>query len=136
MADLSASRSSCLLLLSMKIIQLRDREPVRANGYTKHILLDAEDLQNDGARVQIVTIQPGDTIADHYHRTTREFYLVLQGRCRLIVNGETEVLRRDDMLLMEPGDVHRLTNHGSIPFVLLVFKTNAEKDTFWSASEN
>ena len=120
----------------MKTIRLRDREPLQAEGYTKHILLDAEDLHNDGARVQIVTIQPGDTIANHYHRTTREFYLVLQGRCRLTVNGETLALRRDDMLLMEPDDVHSLANHGTIPFVLLVFKTNGEKDTFWSSSEN
>ena len=120
----------------MKFIQLQDREPVQAKGYTKHILLDAEDLQSNGARVQIVTIQPGDTIADHYHRTTREFYIVLQGRCQLTVNGETVVLRRDDMLLMEPGDTHKLVNHGTIPFVLLVFKTNAEKDTFWASSEN
>ena len=120
----------------MKIIRLHDRKPLQADGYTKRILLNAEDLQNEGARVQIVTIQPGDTIADHYHRTTREFYFILQGRCRLTVNGETVVLRRDDMLLMEPGDVHSLANHGTIPFVLLVFKTNGEKDTFWSSSEN
>ena len=120
----------------MKTIRLSDREPVQAEGYTKHILLDAQDLQNDGARVQIVTIQPGETIADHYHRTTREFYLVLQGRCQLTVNGETIVLRRDDMLLMEPGDIHSLANHGAIPFVLLVFKTNSEKDTYWPPSEN
>jgi len=118
----------------MKIIELVDRAPVGAAGYRKHILLDGEDLQCDGARVQMVTIEPGDTIADHYHQRAREFYIVLQGRCRLTVNGQTSVLRRDDMLLMEPGDVHSLTNHGSIPFVLLVFKTNGENDTYWSAS--
>lgn len=120
----------------MKTIQLNDREPVQAEGYIKHILLDAKDLQSDGARVQLVIIQPGDTIADHYHRTTREFYIVQQGRCQLTVNGQTLVLRRDDMLLMEPGDIHSLTNHGSIPFVLLVFKTNGENDTYWSSSKN
>ena len=120
----------------MKSLRLNDREPVQAEGYRKHILLNAEDLHSDGARVQMVIIEPGDTIADHYHQRAREFYLVLQGRCELTVNGETSILRRDDMLLMEPGDVHGLTNHGSIPFVLLVFKTNGEDDTFWSASED
>ena len=40
------------------------------------------------------------------------------------------------MLLMEPGDIHSLANHGAIPFVLLVFKTNSEKDTYWPPSEN
>ena len=120
----------------MKIIRLNEREPVQAEGYRKHILLDAEDLQCDGARVQVVTVEPGDTIANHYHRTAREFYLVLQGRCQLMVNGERIILRRDDMLLMEPGDIHSLTNHGSIPFVLLVFKTNGEDDTYWSTPKD
>lgn len=120
----------------MKSIRLNDREPVEAEGYRKHILLNAQDLQCDGARVQVVIIEPGDTIADHYHQRAREFYMVLQGRCELTVNGETAVLRRDDMLLMEPGDVHSLANHGSIPFVLLVFKTNGENDTYWSSSED
>lgn len=120
----------------MRFLRLGDREPVQADGYRKHILLDGEELQSDGARVQIVTIEAGDTIADHYHQTTREFYIVLQGRCRLTVNGETVVIRRDDMLLIEPGDVHRLMNQGSIPFVLLVFKTNGENDTLWPSSDD
>jgi quercetin dioxygenase-like cupin family protein len=119
----------------MKISRIDDREPVEAAGYRKHILLDEADLQCEGARVQIVTIEPGDTVADHYHETAREFYLVLQGQCRLRVNGETSTLQRDDMLLMEPGDVHSLSNDGSIPFVVLVFKTNGENDTHWSASD-
>jgi len=50
------------------------------------------------------------------------------------VNGETSTLRRDDMLLMEPGDVHSLSNSGSVPFVVLVFKTNGDNDTHWSSS--
>ncbi|MFN2179673.1 MAG: cupin domain-containing protein [Candidatus Promineifilaceae bacterium] len=119
----------------MKIIRLDEREPVEAEGYRKLILLDEEDLHSKGARVQIVTIQPGDTVADHYHERAREFYLVLQGRCELTVNGETSTLRRDDMLLMEPGDVHSLSNHGAIPFVVLVFKTNGENDTHWSSPD-
>ncbi len=120
----------------MRVIQKHDHEPLKAEGYTKHILLDAHDLQNEGARVQLVTIQPGDAIADHYHRTTREFYFVLQGECALTVNNETMRIAANDMLLMEPGDVHSLVNHASIPFILLVFKTNADNDTFWSSPEN
>ncbi len=119
----------------MKFIQADEREPVQAEGYTKHILLNAADLQNDGALVQIVTIQPGDTIANHYHRRTREFYMVVQGSCQLTVNGEQSLLQPGDMLLIEPGDVHRLTNNGSGPFSLLVFKTNADNDTHWPSPE-
>jgi quercetin dioxygenase-like cupin family protein len=115
----------------MKPILPHDHDPIEAEGYTKHLLLDAQALNCPGALVQIVTIQPGGAVADHYHRAAREFYYVLQGRCRLTVNGETSTLRPGDMLLMEPGDVHSLANHGAIPFQLLVFKTNAADDTYW-----
>ena len=69
----------------MKFIRLKDRQPVEAAGYRKHILLDGEEMKSDGARVQMVIIEPGDTIADHYHQRAREFYLGLQGRCELTV---------------------------------------------------
>jgi quercetin dioxygenase-like cupin family protein len=42
-------------------------------------------------------------------------------------------MRPGDVLLMEPGDVHALTNRGEEGFELLVFKTNASgADIQWS----
>jgi quercetin dioxygenase-like cupin family protein len=53
--------------------------------------------------------------------------------CELVVNGERYEMRPGDVLLMEPGDVHELSNQGGVPFELLVFKTNAAYfDTKWS----
>ncbi len=46
--------------------------------------------------------------------------------------ANTHTLAPGDMMLMEPGDVHALTNSGDEPFELLVFKTNAaDGDTYW-----
>ena len=115
----------------MKPIKFEEIARELAPGYARYILLNGEDLQCAGARAQIVIIQPGDGIAGHFHLATREFYFVLQGRCLLTVDGASSILRPGDMLLMEPGNVHSLTNSGSIPFMLLVFKTNAEEDTHW-----
>ena len=88
-------------------------------------------MQSAGTLVQIVTIQPGDTVAAHVHQTAREFYVVLQDRCRLTVNEETTIVRLGHMLLMEPGDVHSLHNPGQIPFLVMVFTTNGADDTHW-----
>jgi putative monooxygenase len=115
----------------MRLLDPTRAEVVSADTYTKHILLQAADLAAEGTRVQIVTIAAGDTVADHYHRHTREFYYVLQGRCHLLVNEQELTLTVGDMLLMEPDDVHRLTNPGPEPFRVLVFKTNADDDTYW-----
>ncbi len=101
-------------------------------GYRKQPLATAGALAAPGALVQMVEVAPGDTIPDHVHGSAREFYCVLSGRCLLTVDGDTQRLEPDDMLLIEPGDVHRLRNDGAEPFRLLVFKTNAApNDTRW-----
>jgi len=116
----------------MRKLDPEQAEVVAAEGYTKHVLLKAGDLASEGARVQIVTIAAGDTVEDHFHRQTREFYHVLEGECELVVNGAEMRLVAGEMLLMEPGDVHRLMNPGPRLFRVLVFKTNAGDDTYWS----
>jgi quercetin dioxygenase-like cupin family protein len=103
-----------------------------ARGYRKQPLVAAEALAAMGTLVQVVEMAPGDTIPDHVHDSAREFYCVLSGRCLLTVGGDTWRLEPGGMLLMEPGDVHRLYNDGAELFRLLVFKTNAAPgDTHW-----
>lgn len=118
----------------MKEIHLDQVVEVTAVGYMKQVLLTAGDLNNPDTLVQIVTIEPGDAIANHYHKSSFEFYYVLQGKCRLTTNGQQYMLAPGTMLLIEPGDVHQLHNPGSELFKLLVFKTNAGsagENTYW-----
>jgi len=120
----------------MLIIRLDEAGWVNGRGYRKQVVADTAVLAAPGAFVQVVEIAPGETIPDHSHRTSREVYAVLNGRCHLIVNGESRRLEAGDMLLMEPGDIHRLHNDGDEPFRLLVFKTSAtDEDTFWADQE-
>ena len=115
------------------MISIDEQEWLQLPGYRKNVLLADEDLHCPGTRVQLVTIEPGDTISNHHHKTSFEVYYVLQGVCQLFVNDEKALLQTGSVLVMEPGDVHQLHNHGLQKFVLLVFKTNAGKaDTYWS----
>lgn len=117
-------------------IELDETGWVNGRGYRKQVVADTAVLASPGAFVQVVEMAPGETIPDHSHQTSREFYVVLNGRCRLIVNGQSYRLEAGDMLLLEPGDVHRLQNNGDEPFRLLVFKTSATgEDTFWADEE-
>ena len=103
-------------------------------GYRKRQLLSAGDLRQAGALLQVVVVPPGSHIRPHRHATSVEVYVVTHGVCELIVNGQGQEMRPGDVILMEPGDVHELTNHGAEPFELLVFKTNASGvDTVWTA---
>ena len=116
----------------MKTIEPEESNWIQSRGYLKNILLTGDDLECEGTLVQVVTIPPGSQIPDHYHKPSREFYFVLGGESNIKVNDIERVLHPGDMLLTEPGDVHKLRNDSENEFELLVFKTNAGKDdTFW-----
>lgn len=116
----------------MKTVTIDGEGWQEGRGYRKRRLLSAAELRQDGALVQVVVVPPGSHIPPHRHRASVEVYVVTQGVCELVVNGAQREMRPGDILLMEPGDVHELTNRGDEPFELLVFKTNAgEGDTVW-----
>lgn len=116
----------------MKVIQIDGDDWQEGRGYRKRRLLSAEALRQPGALLQVVVVPPGSHIPPHGHATSVEVYVVRRGVCELIVNGARHEMRPGDIILMEPGDVHELTNHGEEAFELLVFKTNAAPgDTEW-----
>lgn len=101
-------------------------------SYRRNVLLTGADLNSRGARMQIVSIKAGAHVGLHYHKTSYEVYVALQGQCDLLVNGEEILLQPGTMLLIEPGDRHELFNNGTEEFQLLVFKTNSSSDDiFW-----
>jgi quercetin dioxygenase-like cupin family protein len=119
---------------SMKKIEIDPKKWQQLPGYRRNILLTGADLHSPGSQVQIVTMNPGDSIPGHYHKTSHEVYSVLQGQCTLTVDGQEIILRPGTLLTIEPGDIHQLHNHGREMFELLVFKTNSgQDDTFWIA---
>jgi quercetin dioxygenase-like cupin family protein len=116
----------------MKIIQTDGNDWQEGRGYRKRRLLSAEALRQAGALLQVVVVPPKSHIPPHSHATSVEVYVVTRGVCELFVNGERREMRPGDVLLMEPGDVHELTNRGDEAFEVLVFKTNATRaDIQW-----
>lgn len=117
----------------MKIVQLEAENWVEGHGYRKNRLLPAAALRQPGALLQVVEVPAGAHIPPHSHASSVEVYIVRRGVCELVTNGERYEMRPGDAILMEPGDVHELFNHGDEPFELWVFKTNAtDGDTSWA----
>ena len=120
----------------MKVIQIDGDDWQEGRGYRKRRLLSAEELRQPGALLQVVVVPPGSHIPPHSHATSVEVYVARRGVCELMVNGQRHTLRPGDVLLMEPGDVHELTNRGAQPFELLVFKTaSAVGDIHWTTED-
>jgi len=117
---------------ALKKIKLDESNWTISQGYWKNILLTGDDLECEGALVQVVIIPPDSELHRHYHKTSREFYYVLDGESAMTVNDTEHMLRAGDMLMMEPWDVHSFRNNTERELRLLVCKTNASKnDTFW-----
>src|SRR6476660_1276789 len=65
------------------------------------------------------TIPVGGATTAHYHRTTEELYLVVEGRGRLVIDGEERELAEGDCALIAPGATHKLHNTGETPLRVL-----------------
>ncbi|MBI5412339.1 cupin domain-containing protein [Candidatus Peregrinibacteria bacterium] len=104
--------------------------------YVKNVVFEADDLGQPGARFQVVKFKPGTIIKPHYHKKTYEIFYIHSGQGSLRINQEKYPLKKDDIILCEPGDRHALENTGKKDLVILIFKTNEvpDKDIFWDLS--
>ncbi len=101
--------------------------------YIKHVVFEAHDLGQKGSRFQIVRFKPGKAIAAHYHKKAYEIFYIHSGGGSLQMNGRNYRIKRDDIILCEPGDRHGFRNTGRRDLIVLIFKTNEipNKDIYW-----
>src|SRR4051812_13132431 len=59
------------------------------------------------------TLEPDQATERHYHRLTEEIYLVTKGSGMLEVDGERQMVRPGDAILIPPGAWHTLENNGT-----------------------
>ena len=79
----------------------------RSTGLTSHSL----------ARI---THPAGTASLDHHHTVADEIYFVASGHARCRVDGSIHHLGPGDILLIRPGQHHKLWNDGPADLVLLV----------------
>ncbi|MCW5863177.1 MAG: cupin domain-containing protein [Anaerolineae bacterium] len=88
-------------------------------GLPQRRLLSADSCASR-ALLQSSRRPAGQPRRPHRHAASVEVYVVTRGVCELIVNGQAHETRPDICHLMEPEDVHELTNQGLEAFELLV----------------
>ncbi|HEX3446254.1 MAG TPA: cupin domain-containing protein [Chthoniobacterales bacterium] len=109
-----------LLLQTMEIIQ-RDSVPVFA-APDKSIIRELAASRNSSAKKQSLaeaTIAVGESVTEHFHRVTEEFYHILSGTGLMKINDEEEQVNPGDTVIILPGMRHKITNNGPVPLVLL-----------------
>ena len=88
----------------------------------KAIIRELAASRNSSAKNQSLaeaTIAAGDSVSEHYHKVTEEFYFILSGTGLMKINDEEEQVHPGDTVIILPGMRHKISNNGNTPLVLL-----------------
>lgn len=69
--------------------------------------------------LNVVTLRPGQRNRIHRHLRQEEVYLVLAGELTLVLEDESVVLGKHELVRIDPAVRRQLTNPGAEPAVLL-----------------
>lgn len=72
-----------------------------------------------GYKIKRIVVQPGKRLSlqKHYHRS--EHWIVVSGTATVTVGDVTQIIRPNESTYIKMGEVHRLSNEGKIPVVLI-----------------
>ena len=80
--------------------------------------------------VNVRVLWPGDANALYHYEDAQEGFLVLSGKCLLVVEEQERPLRRWDYFHCPPGTRHVIVGAGDAPSVVLRIGARREQETF------
>jgi len=112
----------------MRVVRAAEREYVAAShenperpGVYKRVLATHDQLLQ--GRIQMINwarLPVGASFQAHYHEDMEETFVMIDGEARMEVGSDAVELRRGDAIMVEPGEVHRMTNVGGTDVEYLV----------------
>jgi mannose-6-phosphate isomerase-like protein (cupin superfamily) len=117
----------------MQVRSRDDAEPFTTkDGSTIRVLLDAEAGGSANQSLAEATLEDGQTTQRHYHASTEEIYVVLEGRGELEVDGARREVGPGDAVLLPPGAWHELrATGGPMRFLCCCAPPYRHEDTFF-----
>jgi quercetin dioxygenase-like cupin family protein len=84
------------------------------------------ELGVNGFGMNVIRLAPRQRGRIHSHREQEEVYLVLEGELTLVVEGDEQVLRADQVARVGPGIRRQLVNAGPARLVLVALGGSGE----------
>ncbi|MER6950321.1 cupin domain-containing protein [Nonomuraea sp. NPDC005983] len=84
--------------------------PNRRRGGDIRVLLSPKTVQSTSGFMGVLTLKPGEYVAEHYHPHSEEFLYVVRGTLTMHVEDEHVELGPGDALMVPIGARHRLVN--------------------------
>ncbi|MFL5895457.1 MAG: cupin domain-containing protein [Thermoleophilaceae bacterium] len=88
---------------------------------------DVERFPQFGINVHV--LQPGQPNAKYHSEPAQEAFLVLEGECLLIVEGQERRMKQWDFFSCPPGTDHVMVGAGDGPCAILMVGTRLDPDT-------
>jgi len=108
----------------MKRLKLSESTFEPRTSYERSVLLSNNDF-GVNVKVQLMKIPPAGGIRPHHHDVRTECIRIVAGDGVIKVNNEIAASSEDDVILIEPGDVHEFINNSATePFTFLVIRAN------------
>ena len=70
-------------------------------------------IQGPRMNFAVVQFKPGQDFQAHYHEVMEENFYILEGTITIVVDGKPHVLNPGQLIHIEPGEVHYVTNKSS-----------------------
>jgi len=103
------------------VVNVQDAHWFRNEAFGKTAMFeDREKAKFPQTGVRIHILDPGKPNCRYHRESAQEDFLVLSGRCRLLVNGEDRELGPWDFVHCPPGVSHVFVGEGNGPCVVLM----------------
>lgn len=106
----------------MKHITSSNVQWTEKKGYSKKVMLTPDILKQPGLLVQSLRIKPNETCAPHFHKIQTEIFYFINTSGVFEVNGVKIPLSTNDVLVVEPNDIHATWNDSDEEFLYVAFK--------------
>ena len=77
---------------------------------------------------RISTYQPMAYVETHAHKVQEQIYHVLEGEGSMEIEGRRTIVRRHDVIFIQPGVRHSIRNDGIADLTFIVVTTPAEDE--------
>lgn len=102
------------------LANLESRSVSHQPAIVKKVLLEPGELPGL-TNFSHVVFTPGDSVPAHSHEDMWEVFFVCSGSGWIRIDGIESALERDACWVVQPGEVHEISNGSDTPLVLLYF---------------
>jgi len=104
----------------VNILKKRDKKLIETHTVVHRPWGSYEVLQEgNGYKIKKIIVKPGKKLSlqKHFHRN--EHWIVVSGTATVIVENKTYLVRPNESTYIKMGEIHRLSNKGKIPVILI-----------------